>query len=274
MISLAELWIYPIKSCQGISLKQMQILKTGPAFDRQWMIVDENNQFITLRTVPKLSQIKTQIDQKKLYIHLGNHKLETSLYQQHARVESVTVQDQTVVAGIESDLMNESLSDFLNQKVRLVKYQNESFRPISETAISNSVIETTFTDDRPVLMTNMESLKHLNQNLEKNNCPESMMNRFRPNIVITGLEAYQEEYLKKLRIGQVEFIHPKLCGRCVIITMDAESGKVVSNKTLKYLPRHEFPKGPKIVFGQYLTPANLGMIQISDQCDIEYTTKA
>ncbi len=267
MIKVAGLWIYPIKSCQGISVSDIQITHLGPAFDRRWMIVDENNHYITLRTHAKLSQIITQIDENYLTIKFGHFEFKTELNQQNSKTETVTVQDKTLQAGFESDVINNALSFFLNQTVKLVKYQNESFRSIDDAA-TKSVIETTFTDVRPVLLTNVDSLTDLNEKLLNQQLQPSEMNRFRPNIIISGLEAYQEDHIQKITIGDVEFVNPKLCGRCVIVSMDSKSGQVVSSKTLKYLPLHQFPKGPKITFGLYLTPENLGIVQVGDVCRV------
>lgn len=268
-VRVTGLWIYPIKSCRGISVEELQIGPTGPVFDRQWMIVDHNNQFISLRTHPKLSQIFTSLDHKNLIIQFGQNHLELSLIKPTANIQTIVVQDKSFLAGIESEQVNEKLSVFLEQPVKLVRYQSESFRDLGLAASTVSK-ETMFVDDRPVLVTNDQSIEALNQKLTSSNLSPSSMNRFRPNITISGLEAYQEEKIKRITIGDVTLSNSKLCSRCVIVTMDENSGQTVSKETLKYLPLHKFEKGPRIIFGKYFTPEKLGLIKTNDLCRVEF----
>lgn len=263
------LWIYPIKSCRGISLQEMQIGPTGPVFDRQWMIVDEKNQFISLRTHPKLSQIFTSLDQNNLKVQFGQSRFELGLTQSSTDIQPIVVQDKSFLAGVESDHVNEKLSVFLEQPVKLVRYQSESFRDLGLAASAVSK-DTMFVDDRPVLVTNHNSIEALNKTLNSSNLSQSSMNRFRSNIIISGLEAYKEEKIKRITIGDVILSNPKMCSRCVIVTMDEHSGQSVSKETLKYLPLHKFEKGPRIIFGKYFTPEKLGSLKINDSCQIEF----
>ena len=121
------LWIYPVKSCRGISLNEMQIGATGPINDRRWMIVDEQNNFLTLRTVSKLAEIKTALQGPFLHLYAGNNKILVDTTQECAITEKVTVWADTFKAGVESHDINEALSDFLSKSVKLVRYQKESF---------------------------------------------------------------------------------------------------------------------------------------------------
>lgn len=268
-VRVTGLWIYPIKSCRGISLQEMQIGPTGPIYDRQWMIVDQNNQFISLRTHPKLSQIFTSLGGQSLNIQFGQNSFELSLTQSSNEIQPIVVQDKSFLAGVESDQVNGKLSVFLEQPVKLVRYQSESFRDLGLAASAVSK-ETMFVDDRPVLVTNNESLEALNKTLISSNLSVSSMNRFRANIIISGLEAYKEEKIKKITIGDVALSNPKMCSRCVIVTMDENSGQTASKETLKYLPLHKFEKGPRIIFGKYFTPEKLGSLKINDLCQIEF----
>ena len=52
MLTVSELFIYPIKSLGGISVSSAKISDRGIDFDRRWMLVDENNRFLTQREVP------------------------------------------------------------------------------------------------------------------------------------------------------------------------------------------------------------------------------
>lgn len=267
-VRVTGLWVYPIKSCQGISVNEIQIVKTGPQFDRQFMIVDSNNQFITLRTEKKLAGIHTKITNESLELSFANQNFEIHLKSESKITENVTVQDVSFLAGIESDEINQALSSYLEKPVRLVRYQSESFRDIGQYK-TDLVHETTFTDVLPVLLINENSLTKLNQKLSENNLSPSTSERFRANISISGLQAYKEDQIKKITIGEITLTNPKLCSRCVIVTLDEKTGEIASKETLKYLPLHQLPKGPRIIFGQYLTPENFGLIRVGDVCKIE-----
>ncbi len=272
-VRVTGLWIYPIKSCQGISVDEIQIVKTGPQFDRQFMIVDQMNQVLTLRTDKKLAGIRTVIQDDILEISFllskTNQKINLNLKKNSKIIQEITLWDSTLLAGVESDEVNLALSQYLEKSVKLLRYQSESFRDMGLYKTS-SVQETMFTDANPILLTNEDSLKNINQKLESQNFEPSNMNRFRANIIISGLEAYGEDKIKSLQIGDVVFSKPKLCSRCVIVNMDENSGDIVSKETLKNLPLHKFEKGPKIIFGQYLTPENLGVIYKGAVCKVQF----
>lgn len=258
------LYIYPVKSCRGISLSELKMTATGPENDRRWMLVDKDNKFITLRTHPQLSGIKTSIQGSFLHLYAGTNKILVDFSQDCEQTEPVTVWKDTFMAGIENKSINEALSDFLSQSVRLVRYQKQSHRDLGE-AGSAAVKQTMFADSRPILLTNEASLADLNMRLCEQGKDPSAMERFRANIVIEGLPAYAEDAVQEWQIGNLTFINPKLCTRCPVITQDAETGKVVSKETLQTLADFRRVSGSsKIPFGVNLTPATLGMIRVGD----------
>ncbi len=262
------LWIYPVKSCRGISLTEMQIGPTGPVNDRRWMLVDENNKFISLRTHPKLSGIKTAIQGRYLHLYAGANKILIDTTNDCQKVEEVNVWGDIFKAGIETHDINEALSDFLSATVKLARYQSESFRDLKN-ASTDVAKETMFADGRPVLLANENSLRDLNERLHAKGEVASVMERFRANIIIDELVAYGEDDLTEVQIGETQFSRPKLCARCPIVTQDVESGKVVSKETLKTLA--EYRKiGIKngVMFGVNLTPSKLGIVRVGDSCSI------
>lgn len=258
------LYIYPVKSCRGIRLNEMTITARGPQHDREWMIVDEQSQFLTLRTVSKLAEIKTSIQGPYLHLYAGANKILVNTQDECEQVEDVTIWGETFSAGIENKSINEALSDFLTKTVKLVRYQKQSFRDLEEAA-TDVVKETMFADSRPVLLTNENSLKDLNSKLVQKGLAPSQMERFRSNIVIEGPPAYLEEAWGKIQIGDVTFENPKMCVRCPVITQDVETGKVVSKETLTTLAEEQKKKGSsKVLFGVNFTPAKTGVIRIGD----------
>ena len=261
------LWIYPIKSCRGISVHQLEIKSTGPLFDRQWMIVDENNKFITLRTHSKLALIEVELDLKFLMIKFGSFNFKISLKQESKKVETVNVWKDFVSAGIEAEEINLALSQFLKQKVRLVRYQSDSFRGL-KSAISEKDKGVMFADSKPVLLINKNSLDDLNNKLATLHLEPSQLERFRANIIIEGLEAFKEDEATELNINGLLFRNPTLCSRCSIITQDIETGTVVSKETLATLASYRKINGNKVMFGVYWMPQNTGMIRRGDVVEL------
>lgn len=267
-VKVTGLWIYPVKSCRGISLNEVQIGATGPINDRRWMIVDEENNFLTLRTVSKLAEIKTALQGPFLHLYAGANKILVDTTQECEQIEEVTVWNDRFLAGVETHDINEALSDFLSKTVKLVRYQKDSFRDL-KTAATDVVKETMFADGRPALLTNENSLRDLNQKLLAEGKSPSMMERFRSNIVIDGMEAFAEDKIVQVQIGEAIFTNPKLCARCPVVTQDVETGKVVSKETLRVLSEYR-KVGPKngVMFGLNLTPSKLGKIRIGDSVQV------
>ncbi len=263
-ITVSGLWIYPVKSCRGISLTEMKIGEAGPLFDRQWMIVDKDNQFLTLRTTPKLAEVKTSIQGQFLHLYTDNNKILVDTAKNCETSEVVTVWGDQVTAGVENKSINEALSDFLSQTVKLVRYQKDSFRNLGS-ASTDVVKEVMFADSRPILLTNEASLNDLNQKLLSQGLEPSVMERFRPNIIIKGLNAFEEDQFKNWKISEVSLENSKLCARCPVVTQEVETGKVVSKETLQILSSYrKVQGGNKVMFGVNLTPAKLGTIKIGD----------
>ena len=262
------LYIYPVKSCRGISLKEMTLTETGPLFDRKWMLVDEKNQFITLRNFSKLAEIKTAVQGPFLHLYLGDNKILIDINQDCEVIEEVRVWRDTFSAGVEDKSVNESLSDFLNKTVKLVRYQKQSFRDLKNAA-TDAVRHTMFSDSRPLLLTNQASLDDLNQKLRQQGYAESVMERFRPNIVVEGFTAFSEEQFSDFFIAgkekKIKLTHNMPCGRCPVVTQDVQTGKVISKETLKILSDYRRdPNSNRIPFGVNLTPENLGTINLGD----------
>lgn len=263
------LWIYPIKSCRGISLQEMEIGPTGPLHDRQWMIVDESNQFITLRSEPKLSQILTEIKKQELVLHFNKLQFKINFTIEKEESEIVIVWKNRVFAGIEADSINTALSQYLGYPVKLVRYQSESGRPLglSGTAVSQNVM---FADSKPILLVNEASVQDLNLKLQSQNSKESEVRRFRGNIIIEGLPAFAEDEAQAMKIKNVEFRKPSLCSRCPIVTQSVETGLVASKETLITLASYRKLSGSKVLFGVYWTPSQLGQISVGDEVEFNF----
>lgn len=272
--TITGLYIYPVKSCRGIPVKELKLTSAGPEHDREWMIVDSDNKFLTLRNFPKLAEIKTSIQGPFLHLYAGNNKILVDMTTECEQVEDVTVWNSVVKAGVENKSINEALSEFLMKTVKLVRYQSQSFRDLGAGA-TLAVKETRFTDSRPLLLVNESSLSDLNAKLAAEGKDPSEVERFRANIVISGLPAYSEDDFSRFSVrgageaqGALELTNQKQCGRCVVITQDVETGKVVSKETLRILAdERKKPESAKIPFGVYLTPAGTGVLRTGDSIE-------
>lgn len=266
---ITGLWIYPIKSCRGISVKELEIGPTGPIHDRQWMIVDAKNEFITLRTEPKLSQIITDIQKEALIIRFASSEFYINFKKESDDQELVHVWKSRVFAGVESAQINNSLSKFLGYPAKLVRYQSDSARPlgVAATKVTANVM---FADSKPLLLVNEESLQDLNLKLEMAGLPKSEIERFRANVIINGLPAFTEDQGLTFMTDNVQLTHPSLCSRCPIVTQDVQSGEVASKETLTTLASYRRISGSKVMFGVYWTPSTLGKIQVGEKVKFNF----
>ncbi len=260
---VTSLWIYPVKSCRGIKVQQLEFTSTGIKYDRQWMIIDEKNEFLTLRSEPRLALIKTVIDLTNLVLSFDPHTFKINLSAECKKIATVKVWEDGFSAGIESDAINSALTEFLGKAVRLVRYQSESFRDLAlaSTALVKQVM---FADSRPVLLVNESSLQDLNLKLAALRLPPAQIERFRPNIMIDGIAAFDEDRFLEMKINEIDFLNPKLCSRCAIITKDIETGEIVSKETLVVLSKYRKFNENKVMFGVYWTPDTSGVLNVQD----------
>lgn len=270
MLKVIELWTYPIKSCAGISVSESAILHSGPQWDREWMIVNEDNRFLTQRECPKLAQVKTHFGLDYLEVRLGSdvHRINLKTGVQANPLDHISAtiwKEEVRVLPVKTEL-NQSLSDFLGQRVRLVRYSalsqrlrssvNPDFRP-----------ETRFTDSQPFNFFSNGSLQDLNKRLAEKGEPSRSTKNFRPNMVFSSVKPFIEDSWYRIQIGEVIFSQPKRCTRCVVTTLDPETGASQGPEPLKTLSEFRKSDG-KVYFGQQMTPENEGLIRVGDEIHI------
>ncbi len=259
---LQSLNIYAVKSCRGQILRTMEIQQDGPAGDRQWMLVDENGKFITQRECPKMATLETHWDPTGVTIGFNKQFFKITNSSVNKRTLKVQIWNEEVEASLEADLYSQAISQYLGLKCRLVRYTNLSHRPVKSVSESWKP-EVRFADGRPLLLVNTASLADLNTRLS---APVGM-DRFRPNIVVNGYEAFQEDSWKRIKIGSVVFSQPKKCARCVIINIDQETGLKTGAEPLKTLASYRNQEG-RVNLGVLWIPENTGVIQASDSLEV------
>ena len=261
MLSISHLYVYPIKSLGGIELYSARLTDRGIEHDRRWMLVGDDNRFLTQREFSKMAIFRTAIHANELTVYeKGNEadKISLTLYPTGSELTAVQIWDDVCDAIEISTEANEWFSKKLNMSCKLMYMPDASRRRVDASYALNMEI-TGFSDAYPLLMIGQASLDDLNSRLTT----AVPMNRFRPNFVFTGGKPYEEESWKEIKIGTVSFFGVKPCGRCVVITIDQESGKKAGKDPLLSLSKYR-KVGNKVLFGQNLIGSGTGLVTVGD----------
>ncbi len=238
------LWTYPVKSCAGIQQQKVQIEKGGLRWDRNWMIIDEQGQFLTQRQSPQMAKIQTSLTSTALILRIDDYAFEVPFEKTHQEKRKVKVWKSEVEAWLEDPLIDRQLSGFLGRPAQLVR----SLQSQRENHIH-------FADSRPIQLANLDSLKALNQELSE----PIEIERFRANIVVSGLGPWGEDALTNFQLGDVQLEDSKPCIRCNIINVDPTSGLRKNSEPLEKLKKiHSIEAKP--AFGVLLRPKNSGTV--------------
>jgi uncharacterized protein YcbX len=251
---IARLFVYPVKSCAGVELREALLTETGLDLDRAWMVVDAEGEFVTQRELPRMALIRPQLKVNEVVLRapgmLALH-LAVDTVEEPVRVR---VWDDEVPAFDMGAVAAQWFTDFLGRPLRLVRFDPE-FRRLSNTRWTGGAEALNqFSDGYPVLVASTASLDLLNAKLQAKGHTPVGIERFRPNIVLEGVEAHDEDRLDLMRIatddGEVQLRPVKPCPRCPIPDIDpatAESDPVVSD-TLQGYRRNEVVDGA-VTFG-------------------------
>jgi len=268
---LSELNIYPIKSCRGISLAEAVVEERGLQFDRRWMLVDENNRFLTQREYPVMAMIATRIEDGQLRIESGGQSLSINARTPTVGEERVAVWSSRVRADVYSDELNEFFSQALRTRVRLVTMSNAK-RPVNYWYRVHKGDNVSLADAFPFLVIGQGSLDELNRRLTEGGAAAVPMNRFRPNFVVKGSEPFAEDTWKRVRIGGTVFHVVKACARCPIPTIDQETGERHSSEPTRTLAEFRMVRRRgknKILFGQNLiADVAGGTVHLGDEVEV------
>lgn len=263
MPSVAELRVYPVKSLRGRAVARAQVEPWGLAGDRRWMVITPDGRFITQRAHPVMATIVAAVGPAGLTLSQpGRRPLMVPFPE--ARPETVTIwRDQVpaVPAGPEADAW---LSDVIGIPCRLVHQADPMSRPV-DPAFSAPGDHVTFADGFPLLITTLGSLADLEARLGR----PLGMDRFRANVVVADTAAWDEDHWRVIRIGEVTFRATKPCGRCVMTTIDQETGiKAQDGEPLRFLSGFRRDEAGRIVFGQNLIPDGPGRIAQGDAVEV------
>jgi uncharacterized protein YcbX len=262
MLSISQLYIYPIKSLGGIAVNAALVTDRGLENDRRFMLVDENGLFLTQRERPSMALLRTSIQAPELIVW---HKDQPSAGLRLPLVPgsslpttTVKVWDDYCEAQFVSDEADRWFSEKLNAPCRLL-YMPESTKRMVDPVYAVSDDITSFSDGYPVLLAGQSSLDDLNGRM----IDALPMDRFRPNMVMAGGQPFEEDNLEHFSVNGINFYGVKLCARCVVTTTNQETG-VTGKEPLKTLATYRLANN-KVYFGQNVLCGGEGVIRLGDE---------
>lgn len=265
MIKIESLHIYPIKSLGGITLESSKVTIRGLAHDRRWVLVDKNNRFVSQREFAKMALLQPELNDDQMTIidrTDTNQPLTFDMTEPNTPEEMVTVWDDTMPAKEVSKAASEWFSTALEMRLRLMYMHDSSIRQADQRYAINEDDHVSFADGYPILIISEASMDQLN---EKTGLKQTV-NRFRANIIISGVAPHEEDALRHIKIGDQELYGVKPCARCIMTTIDpetAEGGK----EPLKTLSTYRKIDN-KILFGENFIPTNELTISVGDGVDV------
>lgn len=256
-IELSSLIYYPIKACRGHEVESWNVERMGLENDRRLMVVTPDGNFLTQREFAKLALITPILNNGTLTLSApGFDSLQLPIRTTGFSWAVNVWKSKGVQAIDQGEEAVEWLSEWLNYSVRLVHIADGYKRIVSPEYAVNADDHTGFADGYPILLTSEESLADLNSRLEK----PLPMNRFRPNIVVKGCDAFAEDTWNQIQIGDVKLAVVKPCARCEVTTIDKETLET-SKEPLKTLGKYRKHKLGAI-FGQNVIPLNSGRLSL------------
>ncbi|MBX9833177.1 MAG: MOSC N-terminal beta barrel domain-containing protein [Burkholderiaceae bacterium] len=229
--TIARLFVYPVKSCAGIEVQQALLTETGLDLDRAWMVVDAQGIFLTQRSLPRMALIRPQLKTDEMVLRApGMLTLHVTIDAVEAP-STVTVWRDTVPAWDMGAVAAQWFTDFLGQPCRLVRFDPEHRRLSSMAWTGGVEAPNQFADGFPVLVASEASLEELNGRLVAAGHAAVGMERFRPNVVLAGLDAHDEDRVDLVRVdggaeGDVHLQPVKPCARCPIPNIDPATAQI------------------------------------------------
>nr|KJB53954.1 hypothetical protein B456_009G012600 [Gossypium raimondii] len=282
---ISSIFIYPVKSCRGISVPHAPLTPTGFRWDRQWLVVNQRGRAYTQRVEPKLALVEVNLPAeafsegweptKTSYLEIkapGMDLLKISLCKPPKVSDGVSVWEWSGSALDEGDEASKWFTNYLGKPSRMVRFNAASeTRPVNPVYAQGYSIM--FSDMFPFMLVSQGSLDELNK-LLKEPVP---MNRFRPNILVDGCEPFSEDLWTEIKISQFSFQGVRLCSRCKVPTINQDTaiaGPEPNETLMKYrsgkVLRPDKKQQGEIYFGQNmvckesLTEGKAKLVKVGD----------
>lgn len=264
-MKLSEINIYPVKSLKGISLESAIVEDRGLQFDRRWMLVDADRQFITQREVPQMATVKIEVDANGMTASRNGSSINVPAEPLTGEMGYVQVWQSKVKAEFYPQEIHNWFTDAIGAECSLVSMPSTTKRAVNPFfAVRKFQDVVSFADGYPFMILGEASLADLNTRLAE----PVPMNRFRPNFVVAGSEPFEEDTWKRIRIGSTEFHVVKPCARCVLTTVDQVTGIKNGKEPLKTLSSYRNREG-KVLFGQNLIAETAGgVVRVRDEVEV------
>jgi uncharacterized protein YcbX len=263
-VQLSALNIYPVKGLKGIALTEAVATDRGLEHDRRFMIVDDEGMFRTQREHPRLATIWTEIAGDALRLSAEDRdEIAVPLVPLSGPRVRVQVWSSTVEAlGVPS--ADEWLTEYLGMASHLV-YMPDYSKRTSNPKYGGTGKAVGFADGYAYLAANEASLADLNQRLAAKGHPALPMNRFRPNLVVSGGAPFEEDRWGDIHVGEAVLRGAKPCGRCQVTTTDQATGEVRGPEPLATLAEYRDSREFGVMFGMNLVTVRGGRVRVGDQ---------
>lgn len=262
--TLTGLHVYPVKGLKGIDLQAAKCTARGLEHDRRFMVVDAANTFLTQREHPRMATIWTDIVGEQLELSAPDAgEVLVPLVPSGPATLHVTVWHSTCDAAPVSDAADAWLTRYLGLPCRLV-YMPDTSRRLSNPEYGGGERLVGFADGYAYLVAGTASLADLNARLASRGQPALPMNRFRPNLVVTGAEPYAEDGWKDVRIGDAVLRGAKPCGRCQVTTTNQTTGEVTGPEPLATLATYRDSREFGVMFGMNFVTVQAGEVRVGD----------
>lgn len=264
---VTSIFVYPVKSLGTIATDSAVVEHRGLRHDRRRMLIRADGVAVTQRDFPKLALVQPEINGEGVRLHApGRKPLDLDGRPAGETMVGVNVFGSKFDAPLENDSAHAWFSDYLESPVRLVYMPDSVRRAVNpERAKGEGIVS--FADGYPLMVLSEASLAELNSRL-----PEPVrMNRFRPNLVVQGAGAFEEDSWARVRIGGVEYFGVKQCDRCVMTTVSPERGEFDGKEPLRTLSTYRKFDG-QVCFGRYMIPASPGGVRVGDPVEVLETS--
>lgn len=266
-IKVTSLHVYPVKGLKGIDLDAARCTGMGIEHDRRWMVVDEAGVFLTQRSHPRMATVWTDLSASALVLSAPDMpQLEVPLAPPPASPMKVRVWNSICDALPASAEADRWISEYLGLRCRLVYMPDDSVRH-SNPAYGGEGRRVGFADGYAYLVIGEASLADLNSRLAARGHAALPMNRFRPNIVVTGSEPYAEDRWSDVRVGRATLRAAKPCGRCEVTTTDQSTGDVRGPEPLATLATYRDSRDFGVMFGMNYVTVQAGEVRVGDSLE-------
>lgn len=277
-VTIAGLFSYPVKSCRAIAHDEAVLATTGLLGDRSWMIVDARAtpaRFVTQRECPELATIVAALarDGELTLSRSGATPLTISRppVTQLLRVAVWKSDLVAIDAGDDAASWLARATGRAMQATRLVMFHPDAQRLCNSYYAGNSGAHTMFADGYPLLVASSESLRDLNSRMRRTTENALPMSRFRPNVVLAGLPAWDEDFVDTVAVGDVLLKLVKPCVRCEVTTTDQNSGARLSDEPLTTLARFRTnPDLGGVTFGWNAIVLQGGTVEVGAKAAVNY----